>query len=35
VSPAELEMALLENDNIADAAVVGITMYVRFTQAAQ
>jgi acyl-coenzyme A synthetase/AMP-(fatty) acid ligase len=26
VSPAELEAALLENDDIADAAVVGITV---------
>lgn len=28
VAPAELEAALLENEHIADAAVVGITLYV-------
>lgn len=27
VAPAELEAALLEHADIADAAVVGITMY--------
>jgi acyl-CoA synthetase (AMP-forming)/AMP-acid ligase II len=26
VAPAELEAALLENENVADAAVVGITL---------
>jgi 4-coumarate--CoA ligase len=31
VAPAELEAALLENDNVADAAVVGITLYVHIT----
>lgn len=28
VAPAELEAALLENDDIADAAVVGVTLSV-------
>jgi len=28
VAPAELEAVLLENAHIADAAVVGITLYV-------
>jgi len=27
VAPAELEAVLLENEHIADAAVVGITLY--------
>jgi len=31
VAPAELEAVLLENDDVADAAVVGITLYVSGT----
>ena len=32
VAPAELEAVLLENDDVADAAVVGVTLFVNNCQ---